>query len=82
MSHLYLQKKQPKSSMCLILLIINGMLFLPEKDVLLELKIADKEEYNYYDEIPLFSIGMESLAVDDEGNETNYMRLDHEEGLW
>jgi Domain of unknown function (DUF4216) len=43
--------------------------------------IADELEYDHFDEIPPFSIGIDPVPVDD-GVERVYARTDHEDGLW
>jgi hypothetical protein len=43
--------------------------------------IDDEEEYDHFDEIPLFLTSIESVTVDD-NQDKNYLRTDHEEGVW
>ncbi|XP_023756442.3 uncharacterized protein LOC111904991 [Lactuca sativa] len=42
--------------------------------------VVDEEEYNQFDELPPFSIGIPSTDVDID--DTAYLRSDHNEGLW
>ncbi|CAI9284343.1 unnamed protein product [Lactuca saligna] len=42
--------------------------------------VADEEEYNQFDELPPFSIGIPSTNIDID--DTAYLRSDHNEGLW
>ena len=41
--------------------------------------VVDEEEYNQFDELPPFSVGVPPLDDDIVGD---YLRSDHEEGLW
>jgi Domain of unknown function (DUF4216)/Domain of unknown function (DUF4218) len=43
--------------------------------------VVDEDEYDHFDEIPPFSTGFKSVPVTD-NDETNYLRSDHEEGVW
>ena len=42
--------------------------------------VADEEEYDQFDELPPFSVGIPSLDVDI--TDTTYLRSDHNEGFW
>lgn len=42
--------------------------------------VTDEEEYNQFDELPPFSIGIPSSNVDI--NDSAYLRSDHNEGIW
>ncbi|XP_023729236.2 uncharacterized protein LOC111876911 [Lactuca sativa] len=42
--------------------------------------VVDEEEYDQFDELPPFSIGIPSS--NDEVDDTTYLRSDHNEGLW
>ncbi|XP_019168110.1 PREDICTED: uncharacterized protein LOC109163850 [Ipomoea nil] len=44
--------------------------------------VLDEEEYDHFDETPPFSIGFQSLPLEEDNLEISYMRSDHEEGLW
>ncbi|XP_019164337.1 PREDICTED: uncharacterized protein LOC109160505 [Ipomoea nil] len=44
--------------------------------------VVDEEEYDHFDETPPFSIGVQSLPLEEDNFEISYMRSDHEEGLW
>jgi len=44
--------------------------------------VVDEEEYDHFDDLPPFSIGMTPLTTEDDNNETIYMRHDHAEGEW
>ena len=43
--------------------------------------VVDEEEWNQFDDIPPFSVGIASLPTHDDIDEAVYMRVDHEEGL-
>ena len=42
--------------------------------------VADEEEYDQFDELPPFSLGIPSS--NDDVDDTTYLRSDHNEGLW
>ncbi|KAL4573860.1 hypothetical protein LXL04_020680 [Taraxacum kok-saghyz] len=42
--------------------------------------VVDEEEYDQFDELPPFSIGITSS--NDDVDDTTYLRTDHDEGLW
>ncbi|XP_019181793.1 PREDICTED: uncharacterized protein LOC109176853 [Ipomoea nil] len=44
--------------------------------------VVDEEEYDHFDETPPFSIGVQSLPLEEDNFEISYMRSNHEEGLW
>ncbi|XP_019197730.1 PREDICTED: uncharacterized protein LOC109191558 [Ipomoea nil] len=44
--------------------------------------VVDEEEYDQFDETPPFSIGIQHVTLCEDNIDTNYMRTDHEEGLW
>jgi 1,2-phenylacetyl-CoA epoxidase PaaB subunit len=43
--------------------------------------VADELEYDHFDEIPPFSIGIDPVPVDDSA-ERVFARTNHEDGLW
>ena len=43
--------------------------------------VTDEEEYNQFDENPPFSIGV-SLQEEEVDLNANYVRSDHDEGVW
>jgi hypothetical protein len=43
--------------------------------------VADELEYDHFDDIPSFSIGIDPVPVDD-GAERIYAQTYHEDGLW
>jgi hypothetical protein len=43
--------------------------------------VANELEYDYFDEISPFSIGIDPVPMDD-GAERVYARTDHEDDLW
>ena len=44
--------------------------------------VVDEDEYDYVDEIPPFSTGIEPLPIEDNEDETIFLRSDHQEGIW
>ncbi|KAL4573292.1 hypothetical protein LXL04_020092 [Taraxacum kok-saghyz] len=42
--------------------------------------VVDEEEYDQFDELPPFSLGI--LSSNDDVDDTTYLRSDHNEGLW
>ena len=42
--------------------------------------VVDEEEYDQFDELPPFSLGIPSS--NDDVDDTTYLRSDHNEGLW
>ncbi|XP_019184592.1 PREDICTED: uncharacterized protein LOC109179541 [Ipomoea nil] len=44
--------------------------------------VMDEEEYDHFDETPPFSIGVQSLPLEEDNLEISYMRSDNEKGLW
>ncbi|XP_031120919.1 uncharacterized protein LOC116024158 [Ipomoea triloba] len=44
--------------------------------------VVDEEDYDHFDETPPFSVGVQSLPLEEDNFEISYMRSDHEEGLW
>ena len=43
--------------------------------------VVDEEEYGQVDEIPAFSTGIEPVPIEDNDDETTYLRIDHQEGI-